>query len=105
MPVSPPKSLVLLFACCLLATPLRAAENPPETGCLSKPEQRAAVSAKRAVPLADAAKALRERRADLVRAQLCRRGDRLVYVLTLLARNGKVTTEAVDATTGASAGR
>jgi uncharacterized membrane protein YkoI len=93
------------LACCLLATPLRAAENPPESGCLSKAEQRAAVSAKRALPLAETVKALRERRADLVRAQLCPRGDRLVYVLTLLARNGKVTTEAVDATTGAPAGR
>ena len=36
----------------------------------------------------------------MVRARLCHRGGRLVYVLTLLARNGKVTRATVDAANG-----
>ncbi len=70
--------------------------------CLNRAEQRAAVADRKAVPLASAIKALRERgqRGEVVRAALCSRGDRLVYVLTLLARNGKVTRATVDAATG-----
>ncbi len=70
--------------------------------CLNRAEQRAAVAGNKAVPLAAAIKALRERghRSEVVRAELCRRGENLVYVLTLLARNGKVTRATVDAATG-----
>ena len=70
--------------------------------CLNKAEQRAAVAEHKAIKLAQAVKSLREhgRRAELVRARLCHRGDRLVYVLTLLARSGKVTSATVDAANG-----
>ncbi|HVZ50463.1 MAG TPA: hypothetical protein VG986_00730 [Pseudolabrys sp.] len=110
MPVLRTLSATLLAAllAALLATalglPARAAEMlPPHRGtCLSKAEQRAAVAAHRAVPLAHALKSLRAHglRAELVRARLCRRGDGLVYVLTLLARSGKVTRASVDAANG-----
>lgn len=70
--------------------------------CLNRAEQRAAVADRKAVPLAAAIKSLSERgqRGEVVRAALCSRGDRLVYVLTLLARSGKVTRATVDAATG-----
>jgi hypothetical protein len=101
MPVSRliPAALVLG----LLAGPAAAADSPPHRGtCLSKTEQRAAVTANRAIPLAQALKNLRTHghRAEVVGARLCRKGDGLVYVLTLLARNGKVTRTSVDAANG-----
>jgi hypothetical protein len=82
-----------------------AVEQPANAGrnaCLNRAEQRAAVADRKAVPLAAAIKALRERgqRGEVVRAELCSRSDRLVYVLTLLARSGKVTRATVDAANG-----
>ena len=78
------------------------AADASHLACLSKAEQRAAVAANKAIPLAQAIKSLREHghRAELVRARLCHRGDNLAYMLTLLARSGKVTLATVDATTG-----
>jgi uncharacterized membrane protein YkoI len=101
MPVLSLAIVMFLFAA--LGLPARAAEVQSHRGaCLGKAEQRAAVAAQRAVPLAQAIKALRQngKRAEVVRARLCRRGDRLVYVLTLLPRSGKVTLATVDAATG-----
>jgi uncharacterized membrane protein YkoI len=70
--------------------------------CLSKAEQRAAVAANQAIPLAQVIKTLRQHghRAELVRARLCRHDETVVYVLTLLARSGKVTRATVDAGNG-----
>lgn len=99
-------ALRLLFALFLLgvvAAPATAADSSPYRGaCLNKAEQRAAVAAHRAVPLAQAIKNLRAQghRGEVVRARLCRRGEGLVYVLTLLARNGKVVSATVDAANG-----
>ena len=78
------------------------AADPPQRACLSKAEQRAAVADHKAIKLAQAVKSLREhgRWAELVRARLCHRDDRLVYVLTLLARSGKVTSATIDAANG-----
>jgi uncharacterized membrane protein YkoI len=87
----------------LLAGPAVAADSPPHRGtCLSKTEQRAAVATHKAISLAQALKNLRSQghRAEVVGARLCRKGDGLVYVLTLLARNGKVTRTSVDAANG-----
>ena len=91
------------FLLAALGLPGQAAEVAASRGaCLSKAEQRAAVAADQAVPLAHAIKSLREagRRAEVVRARLCRSGEGLVYVLTLLARSGKVTRATIDATNG-----
>jgi hypothetical protein len=99
MPVSRIISVVFLLG--LLAVPAQAAEVAPRA-CLNRTEQRAAVASHKAVPLAAAIKSLRERghRAEVVRAALCNRGEKLVYVLTLLARSGKVTRATVDAANG-----
>ena len=104
MPVSRllPAVLVLGLAVPDFFTGLALAADPPHNACLSKAEQRAAVAEHRAIPLAQAIKSLHThgRRAELVRARLCRHGGRLVYVLTLLARSGKVTSATVDAANG-----
>ena len=79
------------------------AAGPPHGACLNKAEQRAAVASRLAVPLAQAVDSLRMRgrRVEVLRARLCRRGDRLVYELTLLARSGRVTRATIDAASGA----
>ena len=99
MPVFPRLTFVLLIG--LMAASARAADVP-QTACLTKAEQRAAVADHKAISLAQAVKSLREHghRAELVRARLCHRGDKLAYMLTLLARSGKVILVTVDATTG-----
>jgi hypothetical protein len=99
MPVS--RLLYIALLAGLMAGPALAAD-PPHHACLNKAEQRAAVAGHRALPLADVVKGLHAHghRAELVRARLCRRGEGLVYVLTLLARNGKVTRASVDAANG-----
>jgi uncharacterized membrane protein YkoI len=98
MPVFPKLSTLILIG--LMAASAHAADGP--TACLSKSEQRAAVASHEAIPLAKALKdRTRVRHGDLVRARLCREGDKLVYVLTLLGRSGKVITATVDAATGA----
>lgn len=86
-----------------LAGPALGADAPAHRGtCLTKAEQRAAVATHRAVPLAQAVEKLRSNghHAEIVRARLCHRGDGLVYMLTLLARSGKVIRATVDAVNG-----
>ena len=70
--------------------------------CLTKAEQRAAVDANRAISLGQAIKSLRQYRkhSEVVRARLCRQDEKLVYVLTLLGRSGKVVDATIDAVSG-----
>jgi uncharacterized membrane protein YkoI len=84
------------------ATTAAAAEHH---ACLNKAEQRTAISHGQAVTLATAIRAargsVRGRGArEVVKARLCREPRGLVYVLTVLARNGKVTRTTVDAGSG-----
>lgn len=73
--------------------------------CLSKEQQRSAVSAGKAVPLASAMRSSKRRTpGEIVKAQLCEEPNgSLVYLLTVLARNGKVTRSVIDAANGAVA--
>ena len=73
--------------------------------CLSRAEQRAHAASHAVVPLARALRAVKARRGELVRASLCERSGQLVYVLTLLTRDGKVARATVDAASGAVIGR
>lgn len=96
-----PRSLLImtlaLFA--MLSLPAAAQEQQPR--CLSRAEQRAAIAAGEAIPLATARQMLRQRMGgELVRARLCRESGRLVYRLTVLARDGKVRQVSIDATNG-----
>jgi uncharacterized membrane protein YkoI len=93
-----PAIAVLLIG---LSVPAAAAER----SCLSKAEQRAAISNGQAMTLAAAIRSVRgsvrgRGSREVVRARLCRQADSLVYVLTVLARDGKVTHTTVDATSG-----
>jgi uncharacterized membrane protein YkoI len=70
-------------------------------GCLSPDERRAVIGAHQAIPLARAMHVVKAKvRGDVVKARLCRQELRLVYVLTVLARDGKVTQARVDAADG-----
>jgi len=94
---------------CYLAAPVvlaaaalpAAAADPP--ACLGQEQRRAAVASHRAIPLARAVRDVRSRAAgaEVVAARLCLRGGQLVYVLTVLARDGKVTHASVNAASGA----
>ncbi|HZP70621.1 MAG TPA: PepSY domain-containing protein [Pseudolabrys sp.] len=93
---------ILVLLASLPTLSARAADAPHRSACLTKAEQRAAVAANRAISLAQAIKLLREHRqySEVVRARLCRHEQKLVYVLTLLGRNGKVVTATIDAVNG-----
>jgi len=69
--------------------------------CLDQKERRAEVESGRVVRLDTALRAVRSKMAGtLVRARLCHGNDGLVYVLTVLARDGKVARLTVDAAKG-----
>lgn len=73
--------------------------------CLSRAEQRLAITNGQAVTLGTAIRAARVSvRArgvrEVVKVRLCREPQGLRYVLTVLARDGKVTHTSVDATSG-----
>jgi len=86
--------MVVLALVAMLTTSATAQERPQ---CLTRAEQRAAIAAGEAIPLA----AARQRaNGELVRARLCRDSRRLIYLLTVLARDGKVRQVTVDATNG-----
>jgi uncharacterized membrane protein YkoI len=93
------------------ARPLRAeeaahAQGPLADGghaCLDQRERRA--EAGKFIPLAAAMRTARARMpGTVVRARLCRGSDGLVYVLTVLARDGKVARITVDAVKGTLVG-
>jgi uncharacterized membrane protein YkoI len=91
---SPIPLAVAMLALVATFTPAAAQERPQ---CLTRAEQRAAIAAGEAIPLAVA----RQRTSgELVRARLCRDARRLIYLLTVLSRDGKVRQVTVDATSG-----
>jgi hypothetical protein len=93
-----PLLLMTLALLAMLSLPAAAQEQPR---CLSRAEQRAAIAAGEAIPLATARQMLRQRMSgELVRARLCRESGRLIYRLTVLARDGKVRQVTIDATNG-----
>jgi len=70
--------------------------------CLTRDQQRAAIAERRAVTLATVRRAIRLRvPGELVRAQLCQDSQRLIYLLTVLPRDGKVRRVIIDARNGA----
>ena len=87
----------------LLLAPARAAEVAH--ACLDQKERRAEIESGRVVRLDTALRAARSKMpGTLVRARLCRSNDGLVYVLTVLARDGKVARLTVDAVKGTLVG-
>ena len=92
---SPRPLVIVMFALVAMLTSSAAAQERPS--CLTSAEQRAAIAAREAIPLAT----VRQRvSGELLRARLCRDSRRLIYLLTVLARDGKVRQVTVDATNG-----
>ena len=85
------------------AAPAWAAER---RACLTPEERNAAIAARKAVPLGRAMRLVQARiGGEVVGARLCRQEPKgLVYVLTVLARDGKVTRADIDAGSGAFLG-
>jgi uncharacterized membrane protein YkoI len=82
--------------------PAAAASDVPHA-CLDQRERHA--EAGKLIPLAAAMRTARARMpGTVVRARLCRGSDGLVYVLTVLARDGKVARLTVDAVKGTLVG-
>jgi hypothetical protein len=75
--------------------------------CLSPGDLREAVAEKRVVEPVAAIRAARAAlpRADIVRANLCRRDEKLVYMLTALRGDGQFVHVMVDARSGQVAGQ
>ena len=89
--------LGLAIGCAAAQTAAAAERNT----CLTPEERRAVIAAQKAVPLARAMHVVRTKVAgEVVKARLCRQDKSLVYVLTVLARDGKVMQARVDAADG-----
>jgi len=71
--------------------------------CLAPNEQKAKTAAHSVVPLSRAMRTVKQR-GEIIHARLCERNGRLVYVLTVLGRNGKVAQASVDAADGSALG-
>jgi len=74
--------------------------------CLDQKERKAVEESGKVIQLAAAMRAARKRApGTLVQARLCNGKDGLVYVLTVLARDGKVSRLTVDAVKGTLVGQ
>lgn len=87
------KTTVLAF----LALAGMTLASPAMANCLSGAEARSAVSSGQALPLGNVAGGLG---GEVVKAQLCRRGGKLVYVVGVLQSSGQVVRKVVDAKSG-----
>jgi len=77
----------------------------PTHGCLDQKERRAESEAGKVVPLSTAMHVAKRRMpGTIVRARICHGRDGLVYVLTVLAQDGKVARLTVDAVKGTLVG-
>ena len=85
---------LVLGAGAAAATAAHAADR-----CLSPNEQKAKTAAHAVVPLSRAMRSVKQH-GEIIHALLCERDGRLVYVLTVLGRNGKVGQASVDAANG-----
>ena len=95
-------ALVALLLVVLGPLSVVPAEAEPRMRCLTRDQQRTAITERRAVPLAAVSKSVRTRvPGEMVRARLCQEPERLIYLLTVLPRDGKVRRVIVDAKNGA----
>jgi uncharacterized membrane protein YkoI len=81
----------------LFAPSARADET---LSCLGKDQRQSVVGTGQVIPLATALAKLPGRAGEVVRARLCQGPKGYVYLLTLLARDGKVSRLTVDAKNG-----
>lgn len=89
------------FLVALLVSCASAAAAGETGGCLSQDQRRAAIASRQAIPLGKAMEVARtELKGEVLRARLCDHDKELVYVLTVLAHDGKVTREIIDGKSG-----
>jgi uncharacterized membrane protein YkoI len=100
-------ALVLCVPLALAPARAQDAVHPAPAGaaaaraCLDQKERRAAAESGKVVRLGVAIRAAKGRMSGtVVRARLCQGKDGLVYVLTVLGRDGKVARITVDAVKG-----
>ncbi|HLH90355.1 MAG TPA: hypothetical protein VKX28_18035 [Xanthobacteraceae bacterium] len=79
------------------------AANGAAEHCFTRAEQRAKTAAHAVVPLSRAMRAVRKH-GEVIHARLCEHGGHPVYLLTVLADDGKVAQASVDAVNGAVVG-
>jgi hypothetical protein len=78
----------------------------PGHACLNQKERQAAIQSGKVIHLAAAMRAAKKRMPGIVvRASLCQGKEGLVYMLTVLARDGKVARLTVDAVKGSLVGQ
>lgn len=85
------------LACLLVAAAIGLAAVPAQADCLSPQQARSAVAAGEALRLGAIARRVP---GDILDAQLCESGGRLVYQLAVMVDGGNVVTIVVDARTG-----
>ena len=93
------KMVIILALAVLAASSGAVYADESARHCLNKEQRHGAIANRQAVPLATAIRAVRIH-GQVVRARLCEGQKGLVYVLTVLARDGKVTRATVDASSG-----
>lgn len=93
-------ALTALAALALGLLPAGATRAQEPGACLGKEQRRDMIATGKVVPLSVARRAVPAQRGELVRASLCPRDNGYVYLLTLVARDGKVTRATVDAGSG-----
>ena len=75
------------------------ASGAEPSACLSQEQRRAAIASRQAIPLGKVIEAAKAHlNGEVVGARLCNHGKELVYVLTVLAHDGKVTKATIDGT-------
>ena len=93
--------LAIVVASARAEEPARPTRAPAGHVCLDQKERRAETGSGTVIRLAAAIQAAKNRMpGSVVRARLCHGQDGLVYVLTVLAQDGKVTQARVDAADG-----
>ncbi len=100
-----PKVLILTAAVLTASTGAPDAVGPAparaeEAQCLTPAQRRSVSASGKVVPLSKAIRAARARRSEVVDAKLCKGPKGFVYLLTLLAQDGKVTRATIDAASG-----
>jgi hypothetical protein len=75
------------------------AANAAAEHCFTRAEQRAKTAAHAVLPLSRAMRAVRKH-GEVIHARLCERSGHLVYLLTVLAHDGKVAEASIDAVNG-----
>jgi uncharacterized membrane protein YkoI len=87
--------ILSLIGLTMAPTALAAAD-----GCLSSDQARLSVQAERLIEMPEAAQLARGKAGgEVVSANLCRVNQRLMYVIAILSRDGRVARVSVDAKT------